>query len=182
LENYMMSSPLNILVLCTGNSARSILGEAVLQRFGAGRIQAFSAGSQPKTSPNPFALKLLGQEGYDTSDFNSKSWAVFSTPDAPRIDVVITVCDAASGESCPIFMGAPIRVHWGLEDPAEINGSDATKEAAFQRTYNELCARADALRALPFETMTASDFHTALKAIARLDGATQLALSGSHST
>jgi arsenate reductase (thioredoxin) len=173
-----MPEPLHILVLCTGNSARSILGEAILQREGHGRIRVFSAGSKPKGEPNPFALKLLAAEGYDIAGFRSKSWDMFSAKGAPRIDVAITVCDSAAGESCPVFFGAPLRVHWGLDDPADVEGPDAVKEAAFRRTYGELMLRAEALAALPFETMASADLRAALTEIGRMEGATSMAKDG----
>jgi arsenate reductase (thioredoxin) len=177
----MLPSPLNVLVLCTGNSARSILGEAILERVGRGRIHAFSAGSKPKGEPNPFALRLLAGEGYDISRFSSKSWDVFTRPDSPRIDLAITVCDSAASESCPVFMGAPMRAHWGLEDPADVEGTDREKEAAFRRSFEQLMARAQALAALPFETMKPGEFREALAMIGRMDGATALANSGVES-
>jgi arsenate reductase (thioredoxin) len=164
--------PYNILVLCTGNSARSILGEAILQRLGRGRIQAYSAGSQPKAEPNPFALELLCQEGYAKDQFASKSWDVFSKPESPKIDLVITVCDSADGEACPVFLGAPLRCHWGLKDPVAVTGTKTQKQAAFRKTYNELMHRATALVALPFETMPKDAFQIELKRIGSMQGAT----------
>lgn len=169
-----MPNPLHVLVLCTGNSARSILGEAILQREGNDRILAFSAGSQPKGQPNPFALRLLRAEGYDVSALHSKSWDIFSAQDAPRIDLAITVCDSAASESCPVFFGAPMRVHWGLADPADIKGPDIMVEAAFRRTYNELFARTRAFMALPFETMASADLHKALVTIGGMEGRTAM--------
>ena len=122
----MKSRPINILILCTANSARSILGEALIQRLGQGRFRAFSAGSQPRGIPNPTGLKLLESLGHDISGFRSKSWDEFAGTDAPQMDIVITVCDSAAGESCPLWPGAPVKAHWGIPDPA---GKGETEEA-----------------------------------------------------
>ncbi|HEV7340007.1 MAG TPA: arsenate reductase ArsC [Sphingopyxis sp.] len=162
---------LNILVLCTGNSARSILGEALIARKGEGRVRAFSAGSQPKGVPHPGALRLLAREGYDISAFRSKSWDEFAAPDAPRIDVAITVCGNAAGETCPLFIGAPVRAHWGLPDPADVAGDDAAVDAAFAETYRLLDMRVRAMLALPLETMTAAERREALNTIGAMEGA-----------
>ena len=162
---------LAILVLCTGNSARSILGEALIARKGAGRVRAFSAGSQPKGVPHPGALRLLAREGYDISAFRSKSWDEFAAPDAPRIDIAITVCGNAAGETCPLFIGAPVRAHWGLPDPADVAGDDAAVDAAFAETYRLLDMRVRAMLALPLETMTPAERRDALNAIGTMEGA-----------
>lgn len=142
---------MNILVLCTGNSARSILLEAILNRYGADRITAYSAGSQPSGAVHPQSLILLDQLGYDTSTARSKSWDEYDQPSAPVMDVVITVCGAAAAEACPIWPGAPIRAHWGVEDPAAVDKPN--REAAFSKTYAMLHKRASALLDVPFETM-----------------------------
>jgi arsenate reductase len=128
---------LNILVLCTGNSARSILGEALFTALGAGRIRGLSAGSAPKGEPHPLALQTLKAHGHDIAGLRSKSWDEFAGPDAPTIDAVITVCDNAAAEVCPVWPGAPVKAHWGLPDPAAIGDPDAAR-AAFERTYAEL--------------------------------------------
>ena len=161
----------NILVLCTGNSARSILGEALIARKGADRVRAFSAGSQPKGVPHPGALRLLEREGYDISAFRSKSWDEFAAPDAPRIDIAITVCGNAAGETCPLFIGAPVRAHWGLSDPADVAGDDAAVDAAFAETYRLLDMRVRAMLTLPLETMTPAERRDALNAIGAMEGA-----------
>ena len=162
---------LTILVLCTGNSARSILGEAIIGRLGADRVRAFSAGSQPKGVPHPGALCLLAREGYDTGAFRSKSWDEFAAPGAPRIDIAITVCGNAAGETCPLFIGAPVRAHWEVPDPADVAGNDAAVDAAFAETYRLLDMRVRAMLALPLETMSAAERRYALNEIGRMEGA-----------
>ena len=162
---------LNILVLCTGNSARSILGEALIARKGASRVRAFSAGSQPKGVPHPGALRLLAREGYDVAGFRSKSWDEFAVPGAPRIDIAITVCGNAAGETCPLFIGAPVRAHWGLADPADVIGDDVAVDVAFAETYRLLEIRVRAMLALPLETMTPPERRDALNAFGAMAGA-----------
>ena len=160
----------NVLILCTGNSARSILGEAILAKRGAGRIAAYSAGSKPKGAPHHGALRLLARKGIDPSAFRSKSWDEFAGPGAPRIDLAITVCGNAAGEACPVFMGAPLKAHWGLPDPADDVGDDATVDAAFERTWRLLDMRVAALLALPFESMARDQFKAALAEIGAMEG------------
>jgi arsenate reductase (thioredoxin) len=160
-----------ILVLCTGNSARSILGEAILNQLGADRITAYSAGSKPKGAPHPGALRLLAAKGICTLAFRSKSWDEFAAPDAPAIDIAITVCGNAAGEACPLFVGAPIRTHWGLPDPADVIGSDAEVDAAFAETWRLLKMRVSALLAMPFEAMEARELRAALAGIGQMEGA-----------
>lgn len=167
----MADRPFSILVLCTGNSARSILGEAILARMGAGRIAAHSAGSKPKGVPHPGALRLLARKGIDPAPFRSKSWNVFTGPEAPAIDLAITVCGNAAGESCPVFMGAPLKAHWGLPDPADVTGDEAAVDAAFEQTWHWLEMRAQALLALPFETMDRSALAAELARIGQMEGA-----------
>jgi arsenate reductase (thioredoxin) len=161
----------SILVLCTGNSARSILGEAILGQLGAGRIVAYSAGSRPKGMPHPGALRCLTRKGIETSGFRSKSWDEFSGPDAPPIALAITVCGNAAGEACPLFIGAPLRAHWGLPDPADITGDDAAVDAAFEQTWQWLEMRVQALLALPFETMERNVLLARLADIGMMEGA-----------
>lgn len=161
----------NVLILCTGNSARSILGEAILGQKGAGRIAVYSAGSRPKGAPHPGALRLLARKGIDTSAFRSKSWNEFTGLGAPRIDLAITVCGNAAGEACPVFMGAPLKAHWGLPDPADVEGDDAAVDAAFEQTWRLLNLRVAALIALPFETMARDQFRAALAEIGAMEGA-----------
>lgn len=144
-----MSSVTNILILCTGNSARSILGEALINRLGAGRVRGFSAGSFPKGEVHPGALRLLKRHGYPTDGLRSKSWDEFAGPEAPEIDAVITVCDNAAGEVCPIWPGQPVKAHWGLPDPAGVQGDEAEVDAAFEATHAALLRRIEQLVALP---------------------------------
>ena len=160
----------NVLFLCTGNSARSILGEAIFNQSAPDRVRAFSAGSKPKGVPHPGALRLLARRGIDTCTFRSKSWLEFAAPDAPHIDLVITVCGNAAGEACPVFPGTPLRAHWGLTDPADVTG-EAAEDAAFEATWRYLSMRAEALFALPFETMDRGELTKALADIGQMEGA-----------
>jgi arsenate reductase len=167
----MSTRPYSILILCTGNSARSILGEAILRELGGGRIAAYSAGSQPKGSPHQGALRLLVRRGIDTGPFRSKSWLEFTGPEAPEIDLAITVCGNAAGEACPVFMGAPLKAHWGLPDPADVEGGEDAVDAAFEKTWSSLEARAKALLDLPFETMDRNVLSASLTEIGQMEGA-----------
>ena len=167
-----------VLVLCTANSARSILGEAILNRVGEGRFRAYSAGSHPRGTPNPRAIELLDELGYPTSGLRSKSWDEFGKPGAPAFDLVITVCDAAAGESCPLWPGAPLKAHWGIPDPAGAPGGIDAERAAFRLAHDRLLARITALVAIPVETMATDDLRPRLQDIAKLDGATQAAQHG----
>ena len=142
---------MHILVLCTGNSARSILLEALLRDLGAGRMTVHSAGSQPAGRVHPGALALLTERGHDTRDFRSKSWDEFAGTDAPEMDVVITVCGSAAAETCPLWPGTPLRGHWGVEDPAA--AATKAQDAAFVTAYGILRRRAEAFLAAPVETM-----------------------------
>jgi arsenate reductase len=167
----MGARPFHVLVLCTGNSARSILGEVILNQHSAGRITAFSAGSQPKGAVHPGALRLLAERGIDTAGLASKSWNVFTGADAPPIDLAITVCGNAAGEACPVFPGAPLRAHWGLPDPAAVEGDDAAVDAAFAQIWDWLAMRVEALLALPFETMDPGALQARLTDIGAMEGA-----------
>ncbi len=162
---------INILVLCTGNSARSILGEAMINQLGAPQIRAFSAGSKPKGEPHPGALRLLAAKSIDTADFRSKSWDEFAIPGSPLIDIALTVCGNAAGEICPLFTGAPIRAHWGLPDPADVGGSVAEVDAAFAETWRFLEMRVKAMIGLPLEQMEPRDIQMKLNAIGKMEGA-----------
>lgn len=141
----------NVLFLCTGNSARSVLAEATLRAWGGSRFAAFSAGSQPTGTINPFALRQLSVDGISGVGLRSKSWDEFTAPDAPRMDLVITVCDSAAAETCPVVFGDFLRAHWGLPDPAAVEGSDAAKQQAFLQAHGIVKARLRALLALPAE-------------------------------
>lgn len=167
----MTARPFTVLVLCTGNSARSILGEAILGQLGAGRIAALSAGSKPKGQPHPGALRLLARKGIDAAPFRSKSWDEFTGPGAPPVDLAITVCGNAAGEACPVFLGAPLKAHWGLPDPADVEGSEAAIDAAFEQTWHWMEMRVRAFLTLPFETMDRSELARELANIGQMEGA-----------
>ncbi len=137
-------SPRNVLFLCTGNSARSVLAECYLNHAGRGRFRAFSAGSRPTGRVNPFALELLRSKGIATDGVRSKSWDEFAAPGAPAMDYIFTVCDNAAGETCPLWPGRPATGHWGVDDPAAVEGSDDDRRAAFERAFALLAARIDA--------------------------------------
>ena len=154
-----------MLVLCTGNSARSILAEALINRLGAGRFHAHSAGSHPVGRVNPVAIALLKVRGFDTAGLASKSWDEFAAPGAPPIDAVITVCDNAASEVCPIWPGRPVAAHWGVADPAAAAGGDSAKRAAFEAAYAALDARVSALIALPVEDLDGGALGARLAAI-----------------
>ena len=141
----MPASPKSVLFLCTGNSARSLLAECLLERLGRGAFRAYSAGSKPKSAPHPQTLALLRELGYDTARLRSKSWDEFARPGAPKLDLVVTVCDAAAGEACPCFSGTPERQHWSIDDPAGVHGSEAERRAAFRRAYDDIERRVAAL-------------------------------------
>ena len=145
----MADRPFNTLFLCTGNSARSVMAEAILNKLGAGRFRAFSAGSQPKGQINRHTVQLLDGLGYDTSGFRSKSWSEFAKPGAPALDFVFTVCDNAAGETCPVWPGQPMTAHWGVPDPAEARGTPAEVALAFKDTYRMLHQRIAIFTALP---------------------------------
>ena len=145
--------PYHTLFLCTGNSARSLLAECALARWGGERFRAFSAGSQPKGAPHPLTLELLRSLGYDVSGLRSKSWDEFAAPGAPPLDFVFTVCDRARAESCPVWPGRPVTAHWGCDDPALAEGSHEERLRAFQRAYTELESRIKIFVSLPLESL-----------------------------
>jgi protein-tyrosine-phosphatase len=148
-----MAEPYNVLFLCTGNSARSIMAEAILNRVGAGKFRAYSVGSQPKGKVHPETLRLLQSLGYDTSGFRSKSWHEFAKPGAPSLDFVFTVCDYAAGEACPLWPGQPMTAHWGVPDPAEAKGTDAEIALAFKDAYRMLKQRIGIFTSLPLRSL-----------------------------
>lgn len=154
-----------VLFLCTGNSARSILAEAILNARGAGRFKAYSAGSHPIGSVNPVALETLARMGLPTEEPRSKSWDEFAAADAPPLDLVITVCDSAAAEACPAFPGTPIRAHWSLPDPAAVEGADAQAQA-FRETYVALGRRIDAFLELPFTEVGTEELEARIRALA----------------
>ena len=149
----MTGTPLNVLFLCTHNSARSIIAEAVLNRLGAGRFKAYSAGSQPSGKVHPFARDLLEKMNYDTSSLRSKSWEEFTGPDAPDLDFVFTVCDNAANEVCPVWPGQPISAHWGLPDPSAAEGNDSERHFAFADTHRMLYQRISIFTNLPLASL-----------------------------
>lgn len=153
-----------VLFLCTANSARSILAEAVLNRAGAGRFEAFSAGSMPRGAVNPAALELLESEGFDVSACRSKGWEEFAAPGAPELDLIITLCDSAAGETCPIWPGRPVSAHWGLPDPAAVE-DDAQRRAAFAATKRAIETRIGQLMKLPLDVLDAPELKQRLAAI-----------------
>ena len=154
----------NVLVLCTGNSARSILGEALFNHLGQGRIRAFSAGSQPSGKVNPVALETLEKHGIPLPEARSKSWDEFAAPGAPDIDYIFTVCASAAGEACPIWPGHPTTAHWGIDDPAHVEPL-AARRTAFEDAYRKLHQRIEAFVALPLEHMNAAEVAAAAKRI-----------------
>jgi protein-tyrosine-phosphatase len=164
----------NVLFLCTGNSARSIMGEALLNKDGRGRFKAYSAGSHPKGTVNPFALKVLESLGYPTDGLHSKPWDVFAGPDAPVMDFVFTVCDDAAGEVCPVWPGQPMTAHWGIEDPAKVEGSDIQKEAAFLQAMRYLKTRIGLFTNLPLRGLNALSLQRKLGEIGEMEGASRL--------
>ncbi|WP_018700308.1 arsenate reductase ArsC [Amorphus coralli] len=149
----MSEAPKNVLFLCTGNSARSILAEAILNRDGAGRFNAYSAGSQPKGRVHPYAIDLLKQTNFITDDLRSKSWSEFADPGAPVMDFVFTVCDQAAAESCPVWPGQPMTAHWGVPDPATVEGSEAERRYAFADTFRMLNSRISIFLSLPLASL-----------------------------
>jgi arsenate reductase len=165
----------NVLFICTGNSARSIIAEAILNREGRGKFKAFSAGSHPKGNVNPRTLDLLRKFNYDVSTLRSKSWDEFAQAGAPELDFVFTVCDNAAGESCPLWPGQPITAHWGIPDPAAAEGSEAEIALAFKDAYRMLNRRIDLLLALPIGKVDRLVLTTRLEAIGRSEGATEKA-------
>jgi len=165
----MTKTVFNVLFLCTGNSARSILAEAYLNAAGRGRFMAYSAGSHPGGKVNPLALELLEKNRIDTAGLRSKSWDEFARPGAPLLDFVFTVCDNAADEVCPIWPGQPISAHWGVKDPAAMEGSDDEKRKAFLRAFTELTARINLLLALPVEKLDRITLQSRLREIGKTE-------------
>ncbi len=168
----MTDRPFNVLFLCTGNSARSIMAEAILNKVGAGKFHAHSAGSQPKGQVHPETMRLLQSLGYETSGFRSKAWGEFAAPGAPPLDFVFTVCDNAAGEACPVWPGQPMTAHWGIPDPAAATGSPAEVELTFKDAYRMLHQRIGAFTALPLRSLDQLSLQAKLREIGLLAGAT----------
>ena len=163
--------PLNVLFLCTGNSARSIMAECVLNRLGAGKFRGFSAGSHPAGKVNPVTLNLLRKTNYDVSSLHSKSWDEFARADAPKLDFVFTVCDDAANQLCPIWPGQPMTAHWGLPDPAKAQGSEAERTLAFADTMRMLNQRISIFVSLPLDRLSKLSLKRELEAIGRTEAA-----------
>jgi arsenate reductase len=163
----MAEPAFNVLFLCTGNSARSILAEALLNDMGKGRFRAFSAGSHPAGQVNPFALELLEKNHYPTAELRSKPWDEFAQPDSPLLDFVITVCDKAAGEVCPVWPGQPMTAHWGIPDPAVVEGSDDAKRRAFLDAMNQMQRRISMFVNLPFASLDGMKLQQAVRDIGK---------------
>jgi arsenate reductase len=162
-----MHKPYNILMLCTGNSARSIIGEALFNTMGAGRFKAYSAGSHPSGKVNSFALELVQELGYPVEGLRSKSWDEFAQAGAPQMDFVVTVCDNAAGEVCPLWPGQPVTAHWGFADPAAVVGTDDEKRAAFAQTLRQIRNRVQLFLSLPLETLDRMAIENKMRAIGK---------------
>jgi arsenate reductase len=157
----------NVLFLCTGNTARSVLAEGILNHLGKGRFRAYSAGSQPKGTVNPFAVEELRRAGLPGEGFRSKSWDEFAKPDAPEMDFIFTVCDNAANEVCPVWIGHPMTAHWGVEDPAAVEGTDEAKRFAFRKAATALRRRIELFLALPVDKLDRLSLQQRVKEIGR---------------
>jgi protein-tyrosine-phosphatase len=166
-----MQRPYNVLFLCTGNSARSIMGEAILNREGRGKFHAFSAGSHPKGAPHPYTLELLKRLNFDTSRFRSKSWNEFAQAGAPELDFVFTVCDEAANEACPFWPGQPMTAHWGMPDPAAAQGTEAEIRLAFADAFRMLNNRISIFVSLPLASLDKLSLQKRLDTIGKTSGA-----------
>jgi arsenate reductase (thioredoxin) len=165
----------NVLFLCTGNSARSILAESLLNTLGHGKFRAFSAGSYPKGQVHPMAVELLKRTNLPTENLRSKSWDEFAAPGAPPIDFIFTVCDNAAGELCPVWPGKPMTAHWGIADPATVEGTDAEKVSAFRKAFKELETRIKLLTSLPIDSLDSMTLQTRLREIGKSNTAPESA-------
>jgi protein-tyrosine-phosphatase len=166
-------TPFNVLFLCTGNSARSIMAEMILNRAGQGRFRAFSAGSQPKGQVHPYALDLLRKLNFDVTDLRSKSWSEFAAPDGPKLDFVFTVCDNAAAETCPVWPGQPMTAHWGVPDPAAATGKEAEVRLAFADAFRMLSNRINIFVSLPIRSLDQLSLQRRLEAIGKTKDAGQ---------
>src|SRR5689334_23709391 len=171
MSQSMTTRPYQVLFLCTANSARSIMAEAILNKLGAGKFRAFSAGSQPRGQINPHALVSLQSLGHDVSGFRSKSWSEFADPGAPLLDFVFTVCDNAAGETCPVWPGQPMTAHWGVPDPALATGSPAEVALAFKDSYRMLNQRIGIFAAVPLRSLDRLSLQNKLREIGQIEGA-----------
>jgi len=163
----MTEKTFNVLILCTGNSARSVMAEALINTMGHGRLRAYSAGSHPNGVVNPFAIEQIGKTTYPLENLHSKSWDEFAKPDAPAMDFIITVCDNAAGEVCPVWPGQPITAHWGFEDPASVQGSDDEKRHAFEKIFKQIMNRVQLFVNLPVHMLDRMAIKHELTAIGR---------------
>lgn len=161
----MSDNKKSVLFLCTGNSARSIIAEALLQRWGAGQFESYSAGSKPKGRVNPLAIEVLKKNNFNTDDFRSKSWDEFESDDAPQIDFIFTVCDNAANETCPVWPGHPMTAHWGIEDPDQPDKSIEEQQRLFDRAYWELDHRIKIFTSLPLVNLDEAELQTSLNNI-----------------
>jgi arsenate reductase len=168
----MPGRPYNVLFLCTGNSARSIIAEAILNKSAAGNFRAYSAGSQPKAGVNPNTVHLLQSLGYDTSGYRSKSWDEFARAGEPKFDFVFTVCDNAAAEACPVWPGQPMTAHWGIADPAEATGTPAEIAMAFKEAYRLLDQRIGIFTSLPLRSLDRLSLQSKLRDIGQIEGST----------
>jgi arsenate reductase len=163
-----MQRPYNILILCTGNSARSIMAEALFNTLGAGRFKAYSAGSHPTGKVNLFAIEQVQALGYPTENLRSKSWDEFAQPGAPEMDFIVTVCDNAAGEVCPLWPGQPVTAHWGFPDPSAFAGTNEQKRAVFTQTLHQMRNRVQLFLSLPLETLDRMAIESRMRAIGKL--------------
>lgn len=164
----MTEQPFNVLFLCTGNSARSVLAESILNKIGNGRFKAFSAGSHPSEAINPHVLEFLEKRNFPTADLRSKSWNEFAAPDGPALDFVFTVCDNAAGEVCPVWPGQPVTAHWGVEDPVSVDGDDDAKRKAVLTAFALLNHRISLFASLPIAKLDAMSLKKELDEIGRM--------------
>ena len=165
MQDDMQEKVYKVLFVCTGNSARSIMAEALLTTMGKGRFKGYSAGSQPNGTVNPHAIEQVAITGYPVSELRSKSWDEFGVAGAPQMDFIVTVCDNAAGEACPLWPGHPMSAHWGFEDPAAVTGTDEEKRAAFHRIFRQIMTRMNIFTSLPLHMLEKNAIHQEMQAI-----------------